>query len=154
MSREHEIAWAAAFHVEMATEQEETMEGAIKAGDAVEWPHPTESLSTRRGIVLAFDGDTALVQTAGEEPDEVPALSLTLWAAVEEEDWEPWHVYAREEDGPRHIATTNEEGLATTLKLLREEGQIDDDMRIGVLHRPFPSRPGTWIINPYAKGAA
>lgn len=53
---------------------------------------------------------------------------------------------------PRQIAACHGDSLAFTLDTLHEEGQIDDDARIGIMHRPDAKQPGTWLINPYAKG--
>ena len=46
-------------------------------------------------------------------------------------------------------ATPNLEGIGITLSQLRKEEQIKHTSRIGILD----DVEGTWLINPYAKGA-
>jgi hypothetical protein len=53
---------------------------------------------------------------------------------------------------PQHVATCDGDSLAFTLDTLREERQIDDDTRIGILYRPDAEQPGRWLVNPYARG--
>lgn len=55
---------------------------------------------------------------------------------------------------PKQIAACDGDSLAFTLDTLREEGQITEDSRIGILYRPDPEQPGRWLVNPYANGRA
>lgn len=52
--------------------------------------------------------------------------------------------------GRRRVAKTSEEGIGMTLRVLREEGQITGDDRIGL----FDRETREWAINPWARGAA
>lgn len=53
---------------------------------------------------------------------------------------------------PKQIAACDGDSLAFTLDTLHEEGQIVSDSRIGIMHRPDAEKPGTWLVNPYARG--
>lgn len=47
------------------------------------------------------------------------------------------------------LAETSRDGIGTTLCTLREEEQISNDSRVGILDR----QERTWIVNPWARGS-
>lgn len=50
------------------------------------------------------------------------------------------------------VATTDTaEGVGLALVTLAEEGEWMD-ARVGVLDKPDESKPGRWLVNPYAHG--
>lgn len=56
---------------------------------------------------------------------------------------------------PHELAWADEpEAVGLMLETLHAEGDITDNDRVGLLRRDEDEQPGTWIINPYAKGAA
>lgn len=58
-------------------------------------------------------------------------------------------IYAVDREGERHrIAFTDLRGIGLTLSVLRNEGQITNDDRVGILDR-FER---LWVVNPWAKG--
>lgn len=135
------------------------------ADDRIVWlRHGHEPL---RGRVLDDDdGPTTLVMFDGEgEPDEALSADVVLEADYDMPDGEhsvavPEAYLVYEVTGsvvgpsaaPKQLAGCHGDSLAFTLDTLREEGQIDDDTRIGILYRPDPEQPGVWLINPYARG--
>lgn len=147
----------------------------FNAGDRVVWVKSDyrdtfDGMDEARGRVLDDDdGPLTLVMFDGDdEPDEAVTDDLILEAeydrhtasADEQHSVKAGHVYEVHEapfpnvSGPRKIAACDGDSLAFTLDTLHEEGQITSDSRIGILHRPDPEKPGTWLINPYAKGRA
>ena len=46
------------------------------------------------------------------------------------------------------IAETSRDGIGTCLATLRDEGQITDDTRVGILDR----ETRIWLVNPWARG--
>jgi len=46
------------------------------------------------------------------------------------------------------MSTPTLDGIGQMLALLRDEGEITDDTRVGILDRV----DGRWIVNPWAKG--
>jgi hypothetical protein len=50
----------------------------------------------------------------------------------------------------REIATTSAEGIGVCLVTLRDEGQITNNSRVGILDRETRQ----WVINPWGKGDA
>lgn len=58
-------------------------------------------------------------------------------------------IYGVNIDGKRkRIAETSEDGIGLCLRTLREEGEITNDTRVGVLDR----QTRQWIVNPWARG--
>ena len=53
---------------------------------------------------------------------------------------------------PYEVASCDGDSLPFALATLREEGQLTDDSRIGILYRPDAEGPGVWLINPWATG--
>lgn len=64
----------------------------------------------------------------------------------------PYRIYRLRSGGrPECIATTaTKEGVGTALVTLGEEGEFED-ATAGVMHRPDPALPGTWLVNPWPK---
>lgn len=46
--------------------------------------------------------------------------------------------------------TPTKEGVGTAIVTLAEEGEFQD-CALGVLHRPFDDKPGSWLINPFTR---
>lgn len=71
-----------------------------------------------------------------------------------------YHIYAVKakhgrpapQDGPRLIASTDQDGIGIALITLAREGELDG-VSVGVLDRPDGEEVGTWIINPYGENS-
>lgn len=53
---------------------------------------------------------------------------------------------------PHEIAWCEEDALGMTLRVLREERQLTNNSRVGILQQPDAEGPGVWLVNPWANG--
>lgn len=144
------------------------------AGDRVVWVKSDyrdtiDGMDEARGRVLADDdGPLTLVMWDGDdEPDEAVTDDLIHESEYDRHEADAAEQHSRHADyhvyevpgsviemrrKPKQIASCEGDSLAFTLDTLRDEGQIDDDSRIGILYRPDAEQAGRWLVNPYARG--
>jgi hypothetical protein len=60
----------------------------------------------------------------------------------------PSRVLTPDHDRRRRIAETSLGGIGLTLQTLRDEGDLTNDSRVGILDRETRS----WLVNPWARG--
>lgn len=63
---------------------------------------------------------------------------------------EQYRISRRTAHGDLEIVATcgTKEAIGVALVTLGEEGEFDG-CTVGVLHKPFEDKPGTWIVNPF-----
>jgi hypothetical protein len=64
-----------------------------------------------------------------------------------------YHVYRVVAGEPIEVASTSRDGIGLALVTLRDEGQLTDDDRVGILDRRDDDEHGRWVVNPFGVGA-
>lgn len=114
-------------------------------------------------MTTAEERDAYLAHVRSDDPEndpEVEAAFARAREAANRHEWardpdERYGVYVaipmgdgRRREG-RLLATTSKDGIGTALVQLREDGEIDETTRVGILD----GIEGRWIVNPFANGA-
>lgn len=64
-----------------------------------------------------------------------------------------YRIYTLVDGVPEELARTSRDGIGLCLVTLREEEQITNDDRVGILDRIDDDATGTWLLNPFARCA-
>ena len=98
-------------------------------------PIPQPLIDELRESIATLDGAVA----------ELERAPVHGWATSE---WTRYGIYTVIDRRPVQLGYTSKEGIGTALVQWREEGEINDTDRIGVLD----GVEGRWVISPFARG--
>lgn len=63
-----------------------------------------------------------------------------------------YRIYVLRDGQPQLLGETSKDGVGTALVTLFNDGEWNDDDRVGILFREHEDETGIWIVNPFGVG--